>query len=250
MVLVSGPTGSGKSTTLYAMLRAVDYLKRNVVTVEDPIEYNFNFIYQTEVNTSAGYRFSTALKYLMRQDPDVILVGEIRDQETADMCVMASNTGHLVLSTIHANESITTIQRLLSLTTEKETTLSTIKVIAAQRLIRKLCPYCRKFAPEVADKLLKKYPYLKKHIDFEPKTYIHVGCERCRKTGYIGRTTVAEVLKFDDEIIDAFLKDKTIVELHELLRQKDFLDMNDVGILKILMGETDYDEIKRIVKTM
>ena len=248
MVLVSGPTGSGKSTTLYSMLRAVDYLKRNVVTVEDPIEYNFNFIYQTEVNTSAGYRFSTALKYLMRQDPDVILVGEIRDEETADMCVMASNTGHLVLSTIHANEAITTIQRLLTLTTEKETTLSTIKVIAAQRLLRKLCPYCRKDAPELAEQLLKKYPYLKEHITFEPHTYVHVGCERCRKTGYVGRTTVAEVLKFDDEIIDAFLQDKTIVELHDLLRQKGFLNMNDVGVLKVLMGETDYDEVKRVVQ--
>ena len=249
LVLVTGPTGSGKSTTLAAIIDQANRTRKDhIITVEDPIEYNFNFIYQTEVNTSAGYRFSTALKYLMRQDPDVILVGEIRDEETADMCVMASNTGHLVLSTIHANEAITTIQRLLTLTTEKETTLSTIKVIAAQRLLRKLCPYCRKDAPELAEQLLKKYPYLKEHITFEPHTYVHVGCERCRKTGYVGRTTVAEVLKFDDEIIDAFLQDKTIVELHDLLRQKGFLNMNDVGVLKVLMGETDYDEVKRVVQ--
>jgi type IV pilus assembly protein PilB len=248
MVIVSGPTGSGKSTTLYSLLRSIDYLKRNVVTVEDPIEYKFNFIYQTEVNEAIGYRFATALRSLMRQDPDVILVGEIRDEETAEISVSAANTGHLLLSTVHANDALTTVYRLLSLCKEKDVALAVLRVISAQRLVRKLCPFCKEEDPETLDYLKKKYKDFIDNLPFEPKVYKSKGCDKCRGIGYSGRSVVAEVLEFDTELTDAFLKNMPLMKIKELLKEKNFWDMEKSGIYKVLKGETDYKEVMRVVK--
>lgn len=248
MLLTSGPTGSGKSTTLYSLLRSINYLKRNVVTVEDPIEYRFNFIYQTEINTAIGYKFSTALKYFMRQDPDVILVGEIRDKETANTSVEAANTGHLLLSTIHANCAITTVQRLLNLVEDKDVALSVLKVISAQRLLRKLCPFCKQEAKEDLELLKKKYPKIFDLIDFEPKVYRAKGCERCGNRGYIGRTVLAEVLELDDDLINLFYKNTSLIDIKKKLEERNFLDMPKVATYKILSGETDINEVKRVLE--
>jgi type IV pilus assembly protein PilB len=247
MVILSGPTGSGKSTTLYSMLRSIDYLKRNVVTVEDPIEYKFNFIYQTEVNVPSGYQFSTALRYLMRQDPDVILVGEIRDEETANISVSAANTGHLLLSTVHANDALTTVYRLLSLCSEKDITLAVLRVIAAQRLARKLCPFCKEEDPEGLAYIKKKYPDVFKRLDFEPRVYKSKGCDKCRNIGYIGRSVVAEVLRFDTQLVDAFMHNVSIHEMGKMLESKGFLSMQKSAIYKVLKGETDLKEMRRVV---
>jgi len=247
MLIVSGPTGSGKSTTLYSLLRSINYLKRNVVTVEDPIEYRFNFIYQTEINTAIGYKFSTALKYFMRQDPDVILIGEIRDNETANTSVEAANTGHLLLSTIHANCAVTTVQRLLNLVEDKDMALSVLKVISAQRLLRKLCPFCKEEAKEDLELLKKKYSKVFDLIDFEPKVYRAKGCERCGNRGYIGRTVLAEVLEMEDDFVNMFYKDASLVDIKKKLEEKNFLDMSKVATYKILSGETDINEVKRVL---
>ncbi len=249
MLIVSGPTGSGKSTTLYSLLRSINYLKRNVVTVEDPIEYRFNFIYQTEINTAIGYKFSTALKYFMRQDPDVILIGEIRDDETANTSIEAANTGHLLLSTIHANCSVTTVQRLLNLVEDKDMALSVLKVISAQRLLRKLCPFCKQEAKDDLELLKKKYSKVFDLIDFEPKVYRAKGCERCGNRGYIGRTVLAEVLELENDLINMFYKNATLVDIREKLEEKNFLDMPKVAAYKILSGETDISEVKRVLGT-
>jgi len=246
MVIVSGPTGSGKSTTLYSMLRSVDYLKKNVVTVEDPIEYKFNFIYQTEVNTSAGYKFSTALKYFMRQDPDVILVGEIRDSETADISVEAANTGHLLISTIHANDALTTVKRLLSLTSKKDVTLAVLKFVIAQRLIRRLCPFCKHPVDSEDIKYFFR-AYLERFNIEEPKVFVSVGCDKCRNTGYIGRTVVAEVLEMNTELMDMFHKDAPLSQIETYLRESGFVSMKDAALIKVLKGETDIKEVERVL---
>ncbi len=247
MVIVSGPTGSGKSTTLYSLLRSINYLKRNVVTVEDPIEYRFNFIYQTEINTAIGYKFSTALKYFMRQDPDVILLGEIRDDETANTAIEAANTGHLLLSTIHANCSVTTVQRLLNLVRDKDMALSVLKVISAQRLLRKLCPFCKEEAKEDIEILKSKYPTVFELLKEEPKVYRAKGCERCGGRGYIGRTVLAEVLELDDNLINMFYQNASLVDIKKKLEEQNFLDMSKVAAYKILTGETDINEAKRVL---
>ena len=247
MIVISGPTGSGKSTTLYSLLRQIDYIERNVVTVEDPIEYKFNMIYQTEVNESIGYKFSTALKYFLRQDPDVILVGEIRDSETASMAVEAANTGHLLLTTVHADSVIASVYRLFSLGGDPDILLSVLKVIASQRLIRMLCPFCKQAAPlEYVEKLEKIFPELFQLIE-EPTVFVSKGCERCKRTGYIGRSVIAEVVEFDDEIVEAFMSKKGIPELKKLFREKGIMDIGRAGIYKVLKGETDIKEIVRAV---
>jgi len=247
MVIVSGPTGSGKSTTLYSMLRSVNYLEKNVVTVEDPIEYRFNFIYQTEVDTSAGYKFATALKYFMRQDPDVILVGEIRDTETANISVEAANTGHLLISTIHANDALTTVKRLISLTEEKDIALSVLKFVISQRLIRKLCPFCKKEdESSQSEELLARYA--EKFKITQPKIFKAVGCSKCRGTGYTGRTVVSEILEIDTELADMFSKGTPTGEIKGYLKEKGFITMQDVAILKVLKGITDMNEVRRVLE--
>lgn len=248
MVILSGPTGSGKSTTLYSMLRSIDYLKRNVITVEDPVEYKFNFIYQTEVSEATGYKFSTALRYLMRQDPDVILVGEIRDDETARVSVDAANTGHLLLSTVHANDAVTTVYRLMSLCPEKDITLSVLKVISAQRLLRKLCPFCREEDPDGLELIQSQYPKIFNQFEAEPTVFKSRGCDKCRGIGYIGRSVVSEVLKFDTELVDAFLRDLPLMKIRSMLDEKGFLDMEKSAIYKVLRGETDLAEARRVVR--
>jgi type IV pilus assembly protein PilB len=191
MILVTGPTGSGKSTTLYALLNEIDSKSKNIITIEDPIEYDMPRINQVNVNNKAGLTFSTGLRSILRQDPDIIMLGEIRDEETAQIAVRASITGHLVISTIHTNDAITTVSRLIDMGIPSYLVADSLVVVLAQRLVRKLCQYCKVEYQIISDEF--------SHLGFEGKVKIYsaVGCNKCNKTGYKGRTVVYELLKLD-----------------------------------------------------
>jgi general secretion pathway protein E/type IV pilus assembly protein PilB len=194
IVLISGPTGSGKTTTLYATLKLLNQKETNILTIEDPIEYTLEGINQVQLKESIGLTFSNALRTFLRQDPDIIMVGEIRDTETAQMAIRAALTGHLVLSTVHTNSAWGTITRLIDMGIPSYLIASTLKLSAAQRLVRILCPKCKKQVPFSSDEFPKAYiaPYI-------PEThYIPVGCQECYFTGYHGRRAVYEVITVDD----------------------------------------------------
>ena len=248
VILVVGPTGSGKTTTLYSALRKINPLEKNILTVEDPIEYRFSFVQQTQVNRKAGYMFDTALRSFMRQDPDVMLVGEIRDSETAELAIRASITGHLVLSTLHTNDAAATIPRLGDLGIPPYLIGSGLLAVIAQRLVRRLCPYC-KASKEVLEEdlqrsgvnptLLKTYPT---HQIFEA-----VGCERCQNTGYSGRQAIIEILEVNDEIESLIVAGATTQAIVKTARELGMLSMRDDGHIKVLQGITAFSEIDRVV---
>lgn len=191
MIIVAGPTGSGKSTTLYALLNEINSKSKNIVTIEDPIEYNMPRINQVNVNNKAGLTFSTGLRSILRQDPDIIMIGEIRDEETAQIAVRASITGHLVLSTLHTNGANASISRLIDMGIPSYLVADSLVVVLAQRLVRKLCPYC-KIEYEI---IYEKF----KHLGFKrgEKAYSALGCNKCNESGYKGRTVIYELLKLD-----------------------------------------------------
>lgn len=191
MVLVTGPTGSGKSTTLYALLNEINSKSKNIITIEDPIEYNMPRINQVNVNNKAGLTFSTGLRSILRQDPDVIMLGEIRDEETAQMAVRASITGHLVLSTLHTNDSVSSISRLIDMGIPSYLVADSLVVVLAQRLVRKLCNYC-KSESEISNDDSQIFD-----VEKGEKIYSAFGCNKCNGTGYKGRTVVYELLKLD-----------------------------------------------------
>jgi len=251
MFVITGPTGSGKTTTLYASLRRIDFLKKNVLTVEDPVEYRFPFIKQTQVNEKAGYTFAKAIRSFLRQDPDVILVGEIRDTETAEMAVRASITGHLLLSTVHANDSVSVIPRLIDLGIKPYMVASSLKAVLSQRLVRKICPFCKMEYEEDIEKLgdygfdeeiLKKYVTEKKVKLFKGK-----GCERCNGTGYLGRNVVAELLIVDDEIEDMIVNDKPPYMIMKKAIERGMRPIREDALIKILKGVTTPEEVYRVL---
>lgn len=248
VILVVGPTGSGKTTTLYSALRKINPLQKNILTVEDPIEYRFSFVKQTQVNRKAGYMFDTALRSFMRQDPDVMLVGEIRDAETAELAVRASITGHLVLSTLHTNDAVGTIPRLGDLGIPPYLIGSGLLAVIAQRLVRKLCPYCKKsilindadlLAHKVHPDLIKEYP--------TNEIYESTGCERCQNTGYSGRAAIIEILEINDEIESMIVSGATSQSIIKTARSYGMYSMRDDGHSKVLQGLTTFSEIDRVV---
>lgn len=248
VILVVGPTGSGKTTTLYSALRKINPLQKNILTVEDPIEYRFSFVKQTQVNRKAGYMFDTALRSFMRQDPDVMLVGEIRDAETAELAIRASITGHLVLSTLHTNDAVGTIPRLGDLGIPPYLIGSGLLAIIAQRLVRKLCPYCKKahsindetlLAHHVNQELIKEYP--------TNQIYDATGCEQCQYTGYSGRAAIIEMLEINEEIESLIVSGATSQSILKAARSYGMLSMRDDGHIKVLQGLTTFSEIDRVV---
>ncbi len=254
IVLVTGPTGSGKTTTLYAALRRINALRRNILTAEDPIEYKFPFIKQTQVNEKAGYTFARAIRHFLRQDPDVILIGEIRDEETAEMAMRASITGHLVLSTLHTNDAVSAIPRLIDMKIKDYMVASGVSAITAQRLVRKVCPFCKEEKSIKAKELLK-YGYeissIKRfaqveNLEEEITIYYGKGCEHCRGTGYLGRTVIAELLKIDNEIADLIVKGSTPLTIMERAREKGMWSLKEDGLIKVLKGVTTAEEVKRV----
>ena len=254
IVLVTGPTGSGKTTTLYAALRRINALERNILTVEDPIEYKFPFIKQTQVNEKAGYTFARAIRHFLRQDPDVILIGEIRDEETAEMALRASITGHLVLSTLHTNDSVSAIPRLIDMGIRDYMVASGINAITAQRLVRQVCRFCRTEKVIKAEELLK-YGFDEESIkeytgiqDLGEELTLHYGkgCEHCKGTGYLGRTLILELLILDEEIADMIVKGHTPLAIKERAREKGMRTLKEDGLVKVLKGITTPEEVVRV----
>ncbi|MAE66919.1 MAG: hypothetical protein CMJ18_21890 [Phycisphaeraceae bacterium] len=244
MVLMCGPTGSGKTTTLYALIREIDVTLRNVITIEDPVEYQIEGVTQIPINESQGNSFSTMLRSVLRQDPDVILVGEIRDPETARIAMQAAITGHLVFSTVHAQDVIGTIFRLLNLGVESYLLASGLHLVLAQRLVRELCPHCKspqKLSP--ADMMrLDRYG-----VTGVTKVYAPRGCSRCLDTGHIGRRAVFELLSANDDLRDAILADTQIQDMRKAIRSTMFASLRESGYRLVAEGVTTVEEIDRVV---
>jgi len=248
IILIVGPTGSGKTTTLYSALRKIDSLKKNVLTIEDPIEYKFSFIKQTQLNEKAGYDFQNAIRAFMRQDPDVMLVGEIRDHDTAELAVRASITGHLVLSTLHTNDAVGTVPRLSDLGIEPYLIGSGLLAVIAQRLVRKLCSKC-KVPKEVSTEELLSLGISKRIIDAHPdfELYEAFGCPHCRGTGYRGREAIIEILEIDEDIEAMITKRATTQEILAAAYEKGMHSLKEDGQIKALRGITTLQEIQRVV---
>jgi type II secretory ATPase GspE/PulE/Tfp pilus assembly ATPase PilB-like protein len=241
VVLVTGPTGSGKTSTLYSMLRMLDAKSRNVVTLEDPIEIRFPDIVQTQISPKSGYTFSSGLRAVLRQDPDIVMVGEMRDQETADIALKAGLTGHLVISSLHTNGAIDTFMRLIDMGLERFVVASAVRAIVCQRLIRLLCPDCRiEVQPdEAAIALLRG----------ESPARIHVekGCERCDGTGFRGRTAIFELVEVDDELADLVKSEKTSrAHYKELLARHGVASLRSAGLVHARAGRTSLKEVLRV----
>lgn len=244
IILVTGATGSGKSTTVYSILNKLNKEETNIITVEDPIEMNIAGINQIQTNSEIGLDFATALRSILRQDPNIIMVGEIRDTETAKIAVRASITGHLVLSTIHTNDSLNTIERLLDMDVERYLLSSALTGIISQKLARKLCPHCREkrqTTPYEKDIFMK---VLGHPVD---EIYSAVGCEECGN-GYSGRTAVHEVLVINQDIKDAISENIRKEKLRELVYNSDVITLLQDGLEKVEAGLTTFEEILKIIE--
>ena len=255
MIIVTGPTGSGKTTTLYAFLSYIRQPEIKIITIEDPIEYRLNDISQTEVHAQKGYTFISGLRAIVRQDPDVILVGEIRDQETADIALQSALTGHLVLSTLHTNDAAGAIPRLISLGAQPTNIAPAINMAVAQRLVRRICPFCSFWERPNTEELKKIKDSLHdfpKHLkdkfkdDADIKIKKAKKCNVCNLTGYKGRIAIFEAILIDDEIEDLILKKPSIPEIIKLAKTKGFTTMYQDGILKVLEGVTTIEEVDRV----
>ncbi|WP_035587025.1 GspE/PulE family protein [Hippea jasoniae] len=239
IILATGPTGAGKTTTLYALLRRVNTMEKNVLTIEDPVELKVPLVHQTSVNPRANLTFASAIRAFLRQDPDVILVGEIRDEETATLAIRAALTGHLVLSTLHTNDAIGAISRLKDLGIGDFLLSSSLVCVVAQRLLRRLCSFCKQeYELSREDK-----DYLGIDID---KAYKHKGCQHCNFTGYLGRIAAGEVLFVDKTVQEMIVEQAPISKIREYLEQNGMISMKASAALSVKDGITDIDEIKRV----
>ncbi|MDD2274276.1 MAG: GspE/PulE family protein [Candidatus Pacebacteria bacterium] len=254
MIVVTGPTGSGKTTTLYAFLKKIRNPEIKVITIEDPIEYHLDGISQTQVNPKKGYNFAAGLKSIVRQDPDAILVGEIRDLETASISLQAALTGHLVLSTLHANEAAGTIARFQALGESPTNIAPAINTAIAQRLVRKVCPKCtemKKITPELLQNIKEGLSGIGSHVDCpEINDDMEVaeikGCEYCNFTGYKGRVGIFEAMLIDDEIEDFILTAPSTSALQKMAIKKGMTTMKQDGLIKVLKGVTTINEVIRV----
>jgi general secretion pathway protein E len=245
ILLVTGPTGSGKSTTLYTALSRLNTQERKIITVEDPVEYQLPGINQIQVKAAIGMTFAGALRAIVRQDPDIIMVGEMRDLETARIAVQSALTGHVVLSTLHTNDAASGVTRLLEMGVEDYLLTSTVNGILAQRLVRRLCPHCReayKPLPEVAAKLAK--------VAGGAPITLHraVGCDQCNATGYRGRLVITEVLLMSDAVRQAVLRHATATDIQRIAIDEGMITMYDDGLRKALDGRTTVEEVLRVAE--
>jgi type IV pilus assembly protein PilB len=246
MLLVTGPTGSGKSTTLYATLNIINDDERNIITVEDPVEYRLNGVNQIQVHPKAGLTFASALRSILRADPDVVLVGEIRDRETAQIAIEASLTGHLVLSTLHTNDAASAVTRLIEMGIEPFLVTSALDGVLAQRLARRLCSQCAEPYQPTREALIEnKFPL----ADDEevPTLYRPVGCNRCGKTGYRGRMAVHELMLMSEEIERLAVERRTSDEMKRVAVEQGMIDLRRDGIEKVRRGQTSLEEIQRVI---
>ncbi|MDD4529925.1 MAG: GspE/PulE family protein [Candidatus Gracilibacteria bacterium] len=257
MIIVTGPTGSGKTTTLYSMLNCLNTADKKIITLEDPVEYEVPGIVQSEVNEKRGYTYTSGLKTLLRQDPDVIMIGEMRDLESANIAAQSAMTGHLVFSTLHTNGATETIERLLNMGLPGYILSSSIDIIIAQRLVRKICPKCNEKyeANETEREIIK---WIMKDIGVESVTKNKknegftlckgTGCEECGHTGYKGRIGIFEVLYFSDKIRALIREGSSPSEILKEARKNDFMLMREDGVLKALKGITALEEVFNVVE--
>ena len=241
IILVTGPTGSGKSTTLYAILSALNIPGRNILTVEDPVEYELEGIGQTQVNTRVDMSFARGLRAILRQDPDVVMVGEIRDTETAQIAVQASLTGHLVLSTLHTNSASGAVTRLRDMGVESFLLSSSLAGIIAQRLVRRLCPQCRQFTP-VSPQQAQMFKY---HQLAVTTIGTPVGCPHCHQSGYQGRMAIHEMMVVTPELRAAIHENVDEQALERLVRQQHNALIKN-GLQTVIRGDTSWDEVMRV----
>jgi general secretion pathway protein E len=247
MVLVGGPTGSGKTTTLYTSINEIDRKKHNIMTIEDPVEYQFENISQSQLDARAGITFASGLRAMLRQDPDVILVGEIRDKETAVTAVQAALTGHLVFSSIHANDAVSMIVRLLDLGIEPGLIASTLIALIAQRMVRRICTNCRVIDTPTA---VQREIYAKEMQQELTAVYKGTGCHLCRKTGYLGRIGIFEMLVMSEEMQKKLISNAGIGELREQAIREGIYTMKRDGLLKVKEGITAFEEVMNSVFTL
>ena len=244
ILLVTGPTGSGKTTTLYSALNAINSTEKKIITIEDPVEYELDGINQVQVNVKAGLKFASGLRSVVRQDPDVILIGEIRDKETADIAVQSALTGHLVFSTLHTNDSASSITRLMEIGVEDYLISSAVIGVMAQRLVRLLCPECKEpYVPDEALVYKLKLPFLPTE---ERPVYRSRGCEKCARTGYRGRTAIFELMEINDEIRNSILQNKSSVDLRNLAVHQGMRMLRSDGMEKVRKGLTSVEEVLRV----
>jgi general secretion pathway protein E len=248
IILVTGPTGSGKTTTLYAALSTINRPEINIITIEDPIEYQMDGVGQIQVNPKIDLTFAAGLRSIVRQDPDVILIGEIRDRETAEIAIQSSLTGHLVFSTLHTNDAASAVTRLIDMGIEPFLVTSSIVAIIAQRLVRVLCPHCKEeYVPDVeslANLGLDK-AVLENNIFFRKK-----GCNMCMQTGFRGRSAIFEILTVDDEIKRLVLKTSDANQINELAIKQGMITLQKDGIDKVLKGITTTEEVLRVTRSL
>ena len=244
ILLVTGPTGSGKSTTLYSALCQMDSDRLNVSTVEDPVEYELDFCNQVQVKEKIGLDFASALRSLLRQDPDVIMIGEIRDNETARIAVQAALTGHLVLSTLHTNDAAASIPRLVDIGIEPYLIAASLNAVLAQRLVRKICPKCKE--PYEVSKNMRKY--LERAGIRPEQMYRGVGCDDCRGSGYVGRAGIYELLVLDEQFRDMINKDPSVNNMRRVFHESGRRTLFDDGILKVKQGLTTIEEVLRVTE--
>ena len=260
MVLNTGPTGSGKTTTLYAFLRTLATPDVKIITIEDPIEYHLQGIEQTQVDEPAGYTFANGLRSMMRQDPDMILVGEIRDKETVDIALQAALTGHLVFSTLHTNSSAGVIPRMVDLGAQPVSIGPALRLVIAQRLVRKLCEKCKVAKPidtELQGKITKFLAQMPPRLDkkaYENVTQIYEakvdgekkGCEFCHFSGYKGRSGIYELLKVDETFEPLIQKHAGEGEINKFSREQGIIYLQEDGILRVLSGQTSFEEVVNV----
>lgn len=244
IIFVTGPTGSGKTTTLYAALNAIKSVQTKIITVEDPVEYQLNLTQQVQVNEKANLTFSSALRSILRQDPDIIMIGEVRDTETLRIAVQAALTGHLVFSTLHTNDAISAVTRVVDMGIEPYLISGSLIAIEAQRLVRKLCPHCKtKYVlPKTA------HDEIQHLLPEEYQFYKNVGCEKCSQTGYLGREMISEILVISETISSMIAQGASKAAIKEQALREGFVDMYKDGITRASKGITTLDEILRVAK--
>lgn len=244
VILVTGPTGSGKTTTLYATLNRVNSIEKHIITIEDPVEYKLSLIRQISVNAKTGLTFDLGLRAILRQDPDIVMVGEIRDGETASICIQAAMTGHLVFSTLHTNDAPSTLSRLMNMGVESFMIASSVIGIIAQRLVRRICSFCK-------EKYIPPEPVLKKwgiKEEDKHKIFKGSGCSECRKTGYSGRVAIFEVLLIDDVIRSHMIDGTPVHILKNICVEQGMQTLAQDGLAKVLLGETSLEEVARVTE--
>lgn len=249
IILVTGPTGSGKTTTLYASLAKINSPTRNIITVEDPVEYQLPGLGQTQVNDKVGLTFAAGLRSILRQDPDVVMIGEIRDRETAEIAIQASLTGHLVFSTLHTNDAAGAVTRLVDMGVEPFLVASSVVGILAQRLVRRLCSDCREQVVPTEQEL-QRVGWTRERLQAVGNGYVYrpVGCSECRDSGYRGRTGIYELLMVDDDVRPLIMDNRDSGTIKKTAMRKGMDTLRDDGMLKVIKGITSLEEIMRVTQ--